>query len=84
MSEDMNRINDEMLEAVTGGAEMRVCTKTTFVYVRSGPGEGFDSIYKVRNGSVVRTTGLEKKNGGQTWCELSGGGWISKSVLASA
>ena len=36
---DMNKINDEALEEVTGGARRRVSNDScSYAYVRSGPG----------------------------------------------
>ena len=82
MSEaDVSRINDESLDLVSGGATARVKAKTTFAFVKSGPGENFDSVYKVQSGDTVETTGVRQDQGGKIWCELAGGGWIEESLL---
>ena len=58
MSEMMNRINDEALENVVGGAMKVVRTGTSQnAAVRKGPGTEFKQIRSLKNGTKVNFTG---------------------------
>lgn len=79
---EMKKLNDEVLENVSGGAQ-RVVNNPSVGYanVRSGPGEGYSVAYKVPNGDCVYTTGYHEKNGGYDWYELTNGCWIAGSLI---
>ena len=58
---DINKINDESLENVTGGVKRIVQNDAVnYANVRSGPGLKYDVEYKVYNGTAVYTTGKVK------------------------
>jgi uncharacterized protein YgiM (DUF1202 family) len=79
---DMNKINDEALENVTGGARRKVSNDSCgYAFVRSGPGKQFDVEYKVYNGETVYTTGYHKYSGGYDWYELDDGNFIAGSLI---
>ena len=79
---DMNKINDEALEEVTGGARRRVSNDScSYAYVRSGPGKQYDVEYKVYNGETVYTTGYHEVHGGYDWYELDDGNFIAGSLI---
>ena len=64
---DMNKINDEALENVTGGARRTVSNdSSSYSWVRSGPGKQYDTEYKVYNGDTVYTTGYHEYSGAMT------------------
>ena len=79
---DMNKINDEALENVTGGARRTVHNDSLgYANVRSGPGQQYDVEYRVYNGDSVYTTGYHKYSGGYDWYELDDGNFIAGSLI---
>ena len=79
---NMNKINDEMLENVTGGAQRVVHNDAVgYANVRSGPGLGYDVEYSVPNGDCVYTTGRVRYRDGYDWYELTNGCWIAGSLI---
>ena len=63
---DMNKLNDEALENVTGGARRTVSNySSSYSWVRSGPGKQYDTEYKVYN----------------DWYELDDGNFIAGSLI---
>ena len=93
---DMNKLNDEALENVTGGARRTVEAlenvtggarrtvsndSSSYSWVRSGPGKQYDEQYKVYNGDSVYTTGYHVYSGGYDWYELDDGNFIAGSLI---
>ena len=79
---DINKINDEVLEEVNGGARRHVSgSPVGYVHVRKGPGEDYSVVYNVSNGDVVYTTGRHVWNGDYNWYELTNGCWIAGSLI---
>ncbi len=79
---DINKINDESLENVTGGVKRIVQNDAVnYANVRSGPGLKYDVEYKVYNGTAVYTTGKVKYADGYDWYQLDDDCWISGSLI---
>ena len=79
---DLNKLNDEALENVTGGAKRYVSNDaSSYSIVRSGPGKQYDEEYRLQNGDVVYTTGYHKYSGGYDWYELDDGNFIAGSLI---
>lgn len=83
---DFQKLSDESLDAVVGGAKRRVNTHTDQnAVIRKGPGKGFAQVDSVGNGSFVYTTGESVYNDddGRTWYEISSPchGWIAGSLI---
>ena len=79
---DMNKLNDEELENVIGGARRTVSNdSSSYVWVRSGPGKQYDEQYKVYNGETVYTTGYHEYSGGYDWYELDDGNFIAGFLI---
>ena len=79
---DINKINDESLENVTGGVKRIVQNDAVnYANVRSGAGLKYDVEYKVYNGTAVYTTGKVKYADGYDWYQLDDGYWISGSLI---
>ncbi len=77
-------LSDSALEAVTGGVQRRVWNdNVNEADVHSGPGQNYDVESTVPNGDYVNTTGRYRYNDldGQTWYELTNGGWIAGSLI---
>ena len=79
---DINKINDESLENVTGGVKRIVQNDAVnYANVRSGAGLKYDVEYKVYNGTAVYTTGKVKYADGYDGYQLDDGCWISGSRI---
>ena len=79
---DINKINDESLENVTGGVKRIVQNDAVnYANVRSGAGLKYDVEYKVYNGTAVYTTGKVKYADGYDWYQLDDDCWISGSLI---
>ena len=84
---EINKINDEALENVTGGARRVVHNDTVdYANVRSNAGLNSKVLLKVYNGDTVETTGNKITRDGYTWYEiyLAGKydyGWIAGSLI---
>jgi uncharacterized protein YraI len=79
---DMNKLNDQALENVTGGARRTVQNSSAdHANVRSGPGQDYGVVYRVYNGDSVYTTGYVKYSGGYDWYELDDGNFIAGSLI---
>ena len=79
---DINKINEEALENVTGGARRHVSgSPVGYAHVRTGPGQGYSVAYNVSNGDTVYTTGRHKWSGDYNWYELTDGCWIAGSLI---
>ena len=65
---DMNKINDEALENVTGGARRTVSNdSSSYSWVRSGPGKQYDTEYKVYNGDPQAIMNTAAAMTGMNW-----------------
>ena len=84
---DMNKINDEALENVSGGVVRTVHNDAVdYANVREQPGLNSQVYFTVKNGQEVHTTGNKVTRDGYTWYEihLAGKyqyGWISGSLI---
>ena len=84
---DLNRINDESLENVVGGALRTVQNEAVdYANVREQPGLSSKVFFTVNNGQQVETTGNKVMRDGYMWYEirLAGAydyGWISGSLI---
>ena len=79
---DMNKLNDDALENVTGGARRTIRNdSSSFSYIRSGPGKDYKVVGRVYNGDSVYTTGFHKYSGGYDWYELDDGNYIAGSLI---
>lgn len=84
---DMNKINYEALEEVTGGAVRTVHNdNTNYANVRHDPGLDGMIAGKVYNRTKLITTGKKVKKDGYVWYEvyLEGGSdyaWIAGSLI---
>lgn len=80
----MNKINDEALETVGGGARRTVETGTSQnAAVRCGAGKGFEQIDSLPNGTTVNATGKFKEADGRSWAQIDApvNGWIAASII---
>ena len=80
----MNRIDDEMLDNVTGGTTRTVNTNTSQnAAVRCAAGKSYEQIASLKNGTKVNATGEFIKNDGRWWAEIDSPvqGWIVASIL---
>lgn len=79
---DINKINDESLENVTGG-RIRVVQNSAGANIRSGPGTRYEKLYHLGNGREVETTGerVYSSADGFDWVELDDGGWVAAHLL---
>ena len=81
---EMNKLNPEELENVSGGATREVDTgSSSNAADRSGPGKSYPQVASLENGTIVRTTGCMEYEDGRNWCEISSPvyGWIASSIL---
>ena len=79
---DMNKINDEALENVTGGARRIVHDDARdYANVRTYAGLDYDVAYRVYNGESVYTIGRVKYADGYDWYQLDDGNWIAGSLI---
>ena len=85
---DINKINDEALENVTGGASSRVSNDSaSYANLRRAPGLDSGVRCRLDNGTWVETTGRTKTMDGYTWYEVyvpdseDLGGWIAGSLI---
>ncbi len=77
-----NRLNDEDLAKVAGGARREVHNEAQpYAYVRTGPGTDFGVVARVNNGETVYTTGRHTYRGGYDWYELVDGTYIAGSLI---
>ena len=83
----MNRMDDESLDNVVGGAIRTVHTGSNKnAALRNGPGTGFDQIDSLRNGTKVDTTGrrIYNEDDDRYFCEVRVNGqkgWIAASII---
>ena len=80
---DMNKINDEALGEVTGGARKVVRgDRTTRVNVRTGPGTNYRECGSQYNGDIVYTVDrVYSEYDGFYWSQLDDGCWIASHFL---
>ncbi len=84
---EMNRINEEALEEVVGGALRTVHNDSVpYANVRETPGLHGTVAAKLANGTKVRTTGKTVKKDGYIWYEItlasgSDNAWIAGSLI---
>ena len=85
---DMNKINFEALENVTGGYERHTVHNDAVSYanIRKAPGLDSKVFFTIKNGEQVITTGKKVKKDGYVWYEimLAGAydtGWIAGSLI---
>lgn len=84
---ELNRINDEALDEVVGGAVRYVDTGSSrHAALRNGPGTGFDQIDSLRNGTKVNTTGrrIYNEDDDRYFSEVRVNGmkgWIASSII---
>ena len=82
-----NKINDEALEKVVGGATRTVHNDAVpYAHVRSNPGLDSEIYFDFDNGHTVETTGKVVHKDGYDWYQihLAGAytyGWISGSLI---
>ena len=83
MSENINKISDEKLEEVTGGAKKVVRgDRTTRVNVRTGPGTNYRECGSQYNGDIVYTVDkVYSEYDGFYWSQLDDGCWIASHFL---
>ena len=80
----MNKINDEALKNVTGGARRIVDTGTSQnAAVRCGAGLGYEQIASLENGTTVNATGKFMEADGRNWAQIDApvNGWIKASII---
>ena len=83
----MNRMDDESLDNVVGGAIRTVHTGSNKnAALRNGPGTGFDQIDSLSNGTKVNTTGrrIYNEDDDRYFCEVRVNGqkgWIASSII---
>jgi len=81
------KINDNILENVTGGATRTVHNDTVnYANCRTAPGLNSDTYFRIPNGTQVETTGRKVQKDGYVWYEimLAGAydtGWIAGSLI---
>ena len=79
---DKQKLTDEALETVIGGARRTVHNDSCgYANVRSGPGKGYEVEYRVYNGTDVYTTGSVRYADGYEWYQLDDGNWIAGNVI---
>ena len=84
---EMNRINEENLENVVGGAIRIVNTGSSRnAALSEGPGTEFDQIDSLKNGTKVNTTGrrIFNEDDGRYFSEVRVNGikgWIASSII---
>ena len=83
----MNMINEEALEAVTGGVTRTVYNDSCeYTNIRENPGFGGTVCFKAANGTKLVTTEKNNKKDGYTWYEVhlesgSDNGWVAGSLI---
>ena len=79
---DMNKLTEEALEQVVGGAKRTVHNDSnSYSYIRSGTGKDYEVVGRVYNGETVYTTGYHEYSGGYDWYELDDGNFIAGSLI---
>ena len=84
---EMNKINVDALENVTGGVIRTVENDAVnYANIRLAPGLDSKVLAKVKNGTKVNTTGRTFKADGYIWYEVtllggSDNGWIAGSLI---
>jgi hypothetical protein len=81
---NMNKLDDSVLEQVTGGERRRVDTGTSQnAVVRRGPGRKYGQIDSLENDTPVNATGRFKVADGRRWAEIDYPveGWIAASII---
>ena len=85
---EINKLNDEVLEEVTGGASRRVSNDAaSYANLRTAPGLDSDVKMKLKNGTWVETTGKKRTKDGYTWYQVYVPdsedlfGWIAGSLI---
>ena len=82
MSENINKLNAEALEEVSGGKIRTIYNDSaSYVNIRNQAGLQSDVLFRMNNGQKVDTTGNKINRDGYTWYEinLDNGkyGWIA-------
>ena len=82
---DFNKISDEALEDVVGGARRYVYNDSAdyhYANVRSGPSSTSSKVYTLSNGSEVFTVDkVYNDEDGYYWTQLDDGNWIASHFL---
>jgi hypothetical protein len=85
---DINKINDESLESVSGGKEVQVHNDAVpYANLRTAPGLDSRVKLKLDNGDWVGTTGKKEYKDGYTWYQVyvvgseDCFGWIAGSLI---
>ena len=85
---ELKKIDDEVLEQVTGGKKVTVRNDaTTYANIRLQPGLDTEVLYRADNGTVLETTGNTISRDGYIWYEIfvpdarAGYGWIAGSLI---
>ena len=84
---EMNKINVEALEEVTGGKIVTVKNDAvSYANIRHTPGLNGKIATRVYNGTKLRTTGNKVKKDGYVWYEVtlldgSDNAWIAGSLI---
>lgn len=81
---DLNKINEEALDSVVGGARRIVDTgDDRNAAIRIAPGLDMEQTASLKNGTVVNATGRFKKADGRNWAEIDSPvhGWIKASII---
>lgn len=86
MSKDINKINDEALEKVTGGRLRKIDNPDAgYANIRSTPGLESRVLFRMRNGELVDTTGLVVHRDGYDWYEIylddDALGWVAGHLI---
>ena len=80
---EMNKLNAEALEQVTGG-KLRMVNNDTVSYanVRTGPGTKYSKAYTLKNGTYVDTVRkVFSEEDGYYWTQIDDGCWIASHLL---
>ena len=80
---DINKINDESLEEVSGG-KRRMVKNTSVGYANLRESPNGKVVGRVYNGEYVNTTGAHKFRGEYDWYEVAYDGdifWIAGSLI---
>ena len=80
---EMNKLNAEALEQVTGGKLRKISNSTvSYANVRTGPGTKYRIAYTLRNGEYVDTVRkVFSEEDGYDWTQIDDGCWIASHLL---
>jgi uncharacterized protein YgiM (DUF1202 family) len=83
MSDNINKISDEALDNVTGGARKVVYGDSTdYVNLRKGPGLSYKKVGELYDGDVVYTVDkVYNEDDGYSWTKLDNGYWVASHFL---